>query len=87
MYAYWSNRTAKESPMAKVTMNLSDDEIKLIKELRSSLSMTTNTGAVGQSLRIAGLITEGLKKGKQIAFLDSNGRPESTIIIPGLSKP
>lgn len=71
----------------KVTMNLSDDELKLIKELRTSLNMTTNTGTVGQSLRIAGFIADGLKKGKQIAFLDANGNPESKIIIPGLSKP
>ena len=71
---------------AKVTMNLSDEELALIEQLRSSLKMSTNTGTVGQSLRIASLIAEGIKSGKQIAFLDTNGRPESRIVIPGLSK-
>jgi uncharacterized protein YoaH (UPF0181 family) len=37
-------------------------------------------------LRIASLIAEGIKSGKQIAFLDASGRPESKIVIPGLSK-
>ena len=71
---------------AKVTMNLSDEELALIERLRSTLNMSTNTGTVGQSLRIAGLIAEGIKSGKQLAFLDANGRPESKIVIPGLSK-
>ena len=71
---------------AKVTMNLSDVELALIQQLRSSLNLSTNTGTVGQSLRIAGLIAEGIKNGKQIAFLDADGRPESKIVIPGLSK-
>ena len=71
---------------AKVTMNLSDEELALIEQLRSSLKLSTNTGTVGQSLRIAGLIAEGLKSGKQLGFLDSNGRVESRIVIPGLSK-
>lgn len=70
----------------KVTMNLSDEELALIEQLRSSLKLSTNTGTVGQSLRIASLIAEGLKSGKQIAFLDSSGRPEAKILIPGLSK-
>ena len=70
----------------KVTMNLSDEELELIRQLRSSLNMSTNTGTVGQSLRIAGLIAESLKSGKQVAFLDKNGRPESKLVIPGLSK-
>jgi len=70
----------------KVTMNLSDEELALVEQIRKSLNLSTNTGTVGQSLRIAGLITEGLKSGKQIAFLDSNGRVESRILIPGLSK-
>ena len=70
----------------KVTMNLSDEEMGLIEQLRSSLKMSTNTGTVGQSLRIAGLVAQGIQQGKQIAFLDSNGRPESKILIPGLSK-
>lgn len=71
---------------AKVTMNLSDEELALIEQLRRSLKLSTNTGTVGQSLRIASLIAEGLESGKQIAFLDSSGRPESKIVIPGLSK-
>jgi hypothetical protein len=71
---------------AKVTMNLSDEELALIEQLRKSFQLSTNTGTVGQSLRIAGLIAEGIKSGKQIAFLDANGRPESKIVIPGLSK-
>jgi hypothetical protein len=70
----------------KVTMNLSDEELALVQELRSALKLNTNTGAVGQSLRIAGLIAESLKNGKQIAFLDSSGQPESKLVIPGLSK-
>lgn len=69
----------------KVTMNLSDEEIALIEELRKSFRLTTNTGTVGLSLRIAGLIADGIKKGKQLAFLDSRGRPETKIVIPGLS--
>lgn len=70
----------------KVTMNLSDEELALIEQLRGSLKLSTNTGTVGQSLRIASLIAEGIKSGKQIAFLDASGRPESKIVIPGLSK-
>jgi hypothetical protein len=70
----------------KVTMNLSEDELSLIEQLRASLKMSTNTGTVARSLRIASLVAEGLKSGKQIAFLDSSGRPESRIVIPGLSK-
>jgi hypothetical protein len=70
----------------KVTMNLTQEEIALIEQLRSSLKLSTNTGTVGQSLRIANLVAEGIKSGKQIAFLDESGRPESRIVIPGLSK-
>lgn len=70
----------------KVTMNLSDEELALIEKLRNTLNLSTRTGTVGQSLRIAGMIAEGLKSGKQIGFLDSNGRVESRIVIPGLSK-
>ena len=70
----------------KVTMNLSDEELELIEKLRSSLKLSTNTGTVGQSLRIAGLVADALMSGKQIAFLDKSGRPESKVIIPGLSK-
>lgn len=69
----------------KVTMNLTDEELALIEQLRDSMGMTTNTGTVGQSLRIAGLIAEGLKSGKQLGFFDSNGRVEARILIPGLS--
>lgn len=69
----------------KVTMNLTDEELALIAQLRESLGMNTNTGTVGQSLRIAGLIAEGIKGGKQLGFFDSYGRIESRILIPGLS--
>lgn len=70
----------------KVTMILSDDELELVKELRESLKMNTNTGTIGQSLRIAAFIADGVKRGKQLAFLDANGEPEARINIPGLSQ-
>jgi hypothetical protein len=70
----------------KVTMNLSEEEIALIEQLRNSLKLSTNTGTVGWSLRMASLVAEGIKSGKQIAFLDESGRPESRIVVPGLSK-
>jgi hypothetical protein len=70
----------------KVTMNLSEEEIALIEQLRNSLKLSTNTGTVGWSLRMANLVAEGFKSGKQLAFLDADGRPESRIVIPGLSK-
>jgi hypothetical protein len=66
-------------------MNLSDEEMALVTQLRESLKLSTNTGTVGQSLRIANLIAKGLESGKEIAFVDSNGRPESKRVIPGLS--
>lgn len=70
----------------KVTMLLSAEEIALIDTLRDTLNLKTKTGTVGLSLRIAELIASGMAKGKQIAFLDSDGQPESKIIIPGLTK-
>lgn len=69
----------------KVTMNLTDEELALIEQLRDSMGLATNTGTVGQSLRITGLIAEGLKSGKQLGFFDSYGRIEAKILIPGLS--
>lgn len=72
--------------MAKVTMNLTEEEIELINELRVQLQVPTKTGAVGQSLRIANLVAKGLKSGKQLAFLDEKGKPDSKILIPGVSK-
>ena len=71
--------------VTKVTMNLTDDELTLVDELRSSLKMSTKTGTVGFSLRLAALIADGLKKGKQLVFLDANGLPETLITIPGIS--
>lgn len=73
------------SVLKKVTMNLTEEEIALIEELRSSLKMSTNTGTVGQSLRIVGLIADNLKKGKELALLDKDGKLESKVVIPGLS--
>lgn len=72
--------------MAKVTMNLTDEELDLIKQLREQLHVSTNTGAVGQSLRIANLVAKGLKSGKKLAFLNEKGQPDSKIVIPGISE-
>lgn len=72
--------------MAQVTMNLTDEELSLIKELRQHLQESTNTDTVGQSLRIASLVAQQLKRGKQLAVLDADGKPESKIVIPGISE-
>lgn len=81
-----AKRLSEDQTATKVTMNLSADELGLIASLRDSLSLSTNTGTVSQSLKIASLIAKEIKNGKQIAILDENGRPESRILIPGLSK-
>jgi len=71
--------------MPKVTMNLSDEELKLIESLRDTLGISTKTGTVAQSLRIANLVATELKSGKQLALLNKKGTPDAKIVIPGLS--
>lgn len=69
----------------KVTMNLTDEELALVEQLRRDLQASTNTATVGQSLRIAALVARALRSGKQLAFLDHRGHPEARLLIPGLS--
>lgn len=70
----------------KVTMNLSEEEVELVQSLKGKLNMPTNTGSVALSLRIADMIATGLKSGKELAFLDKDGKPETKILIPGVSR-
>ena len=70
----------------RVAMRLSEKEIDLIKRLREDMKLSTNTGTIEQSLRIADLVVSGIKQGKQLAFVDSKGNINSRLVIPGLSQ-
>lgn len=72
--------------MSKVTMNLNDDELRLIDNIQKKLNLDTKTGTIIQSLRIAELIVDHIKQGNDVSFMDNSGRRlNSKLIIPNLN--
>lgn len=67
----------------RVTMNLSDEELALVQNIKNTLNLST-TGAVIQSLKIAKMVVDGVQKGNTLAVLGQSGTITYQLSIPQL---
>lgn len=72
------------STLTKVSMNLTERDIKNTESVRQLFHVRTNADAVSAALGITCSLGEMLKSGKELLIRNKNGEIEK-ILIPGLS--
>ena len=70
--------------LTKISMNLTDRDIKNTEKVRQLFHVRTNADAVSASLGITRSLGEMVKDGKELLIRSKNGEVEK-ILIPGLS--
>lgn len=72
--------------MHKITMNIPKEEIALIDEIKDIMNLSTNTGAIIQSIRLSHLIIKEINNGKTLNIVDPKNKNTTSIVIPGITK-
>lgn len=72
------------SALTKISMNLTDRDIKNTESVRRLFHVRTNADAVSAALGITRSLAEMLKDGKELLIRNKKGEMEK-ILIPGLS--
>lgn len=70
--------------LTKVSMNLTERDIKNTESVRSLFHVRTNADAVSAALGITRSLGEMVKNGKELLIRDKNGEI-SKVLIPGLT--
>lgn len=71
--------------LKKVTMNLTENDIRNTEFLEKCLHMRNKASAVSGALAIAAALTRKIEDGGELIVRNSNGKSE-TVIIPGLGQ-
>lgn len=71
--------------MRKVTMNLTERDVKNTERLRLKLHTRSNAEAVSAALSIASSLSDLLEDNKELIIRNKNGDIEK-VIIPGLTE-
>jgi len=72
------------SAFTKVSMNLTERDIKNTENVRNLFHVRTNADAVSAALGITRSLGEMIKNGKELLIRDKNGEI-SKVLIPGLT--
>ena len=70
--------------LTKVSMNLTERDIKNTENARNLFHVRTNADAVSAALGITSSLGEMIKNGKELLIRDKNGEI-SKVLIPGLT--
>ena len=72
------------SALTKISMNLTDRDIKNTESVRQLFHVRTNADAVSAALGITRSLGEMVKGGKELLIRSKNGETQK-ILIPGLT--
>lgn len=84
-YFVWSLGGKSMVALRKVTMNLTDRDIRNTESLSEKLHTRSKAEAVSAALSITSSLSEMLEGGKELIIRNRNGEIEK-VIIPGLTE-
>ncbi len=78
------NKAASHSKLTKVSMNLTDRDIKKTEQLREKLHFRTNAEVVSAALSIANFLSNQLSNNAELIIRDKKG--DAKVFLPGITE-